>query len=195
MQLGLTGSTHHSNSSTSSNRTFTSSARSIGIKFDLGQVDLDQQLHQSTVLGMIATSRFNLYNTKILLRPDLVPLLPPRKPIYAEIPATMSWNYSGRYQVSRRSRLLTQPNQSRALCSNFFVSKAIGDLTNWPMLSLVVLQSWETKSTEWKDLLVAEVLKVDWVDDQRVDGMACVTQLLAGEFVLSEFMVGAPTKG
>ena len=55
------------------------------------------------------------------------------------------------------------------------------------MLSLVVLHSCETISTEWKDPLVAG-LKVDWVDDQRVDWMACATLLFAGEFVLSKFM-------
>ena len=80
------------------------------------QLDLDQHLHQfdqrrTTMLGVIATSHFNLYNTKILLRPDLIPLLSPRKPIYAVIPAAMSCNYLGRYQMSRHSRLLIQASQ------------------------------------------------------------------------------------
>ena len=42
------------------------------------QLDLDQHLHQfeqrrTTMSGVIATSHFNLYNTKILLRPDFIP--------------------------------------------------------------------------------------------------------------------------
>ena len=78
---------------------------------------------------------------------------------------------------------------ARAICSDLFDSKAIGDLTKWRLLALVVLQEWETISTGWKDILAAEVLKVDWVDDQRVDWMARVTPLLTGRFNLSEFMV------
>ena len=44
---------------------------------------------------------------------------------------------------------------------------------------------------EWKDLLAADVLKVDQVDDQRADWMTRATLLLAGEFNLSELMVAA----
>ena len=44
---------------------------------------------------------------------------------------------------------------------------------------------------EWKDLLAADVLKVDQVDDQRVDWRTRATLLLAGEFNLSELMVAA----
>ena len=44
---------------------------------------------------------------------------------------------------------------------------------------------------EWKVLLAADLLKVDQVDDQRVDWMTRATPLLAGEFNLSEFMVAA----
>ena len=40
------------------------------------------------------------------------------------------------------------------------------------------------------DLLAAEILKVGWEDDQRVDWMARVTPLLAGKFNLSDFIVG-----
>ena len=55
-----------------------------------------------------------------------------------------------------------------AFCSDFFNSEAIGDLTNWCVLSHAILHEWEMISMEWKGLLAAEVLKVDRVDDQRV---------------------------
>jgi hypothetical protein len=158
----------------------------------LDKLDLDQQLHQveqqrSTVLGMIAKSRIDLYNTKTLLRPDLVPLglfLSPRN--------TDLCNDSRRLILELCSPSdTTKPEvvDARALCSDFFDSKAIGDLTKWRLLYLMVFQEWETISTEWKELLAAEVLKVDRVDDKRVDWMARVTPLLVGEFNLSEFMV------
>ena len=167
----------------------------------LNLLDLDQQLHQfeqqrSTVLGMIAKSRLSLYDTKILLRPDLVPLalfLLPRSTdicgdsrrlileLFRSIPSMPS--------LSPPDTAEPEVVDARVLCSDFFESKAIGDLTKWRLLSLVVFPEWETISTEWKDLLAAEVLKVDRVDDQRVDWMARVTPLLAGEFNLNEFMV------
>jgi hypothetical protein len=165
------------------------------------QLDLDQQLRQSeqqrsTVLGMIAKSRLNLYNTESLLRPDLVPLglfLSPRN--------TDIYNVSRRLILELFRLAPSMPPRSRsppdtaepevALCSDFFNSEAIGALTKWRLLSLVVFQEWGTVAVGWKDLLAAEVLKVDWVDDERVDWMARVTPLLAGEFELSEFMVVA----
>ena len=145
---------------------------------------------------MIATSRLNLYNTKSLLRPGLVPLalfLYPRN--------TNMFSDSGRLILELFGSTPSVPPlwppdtdepdvvNARALCSDFFDSKAIGDLTKWRLLALVVLQEWETISTEWKDLLAAEVLKVDSVDDQRGGWMIRVTPQLAGKFNLSEFMV------
>ena len=166
----------------------------------LQQLDLDQQLHQfeqrSAVLEMIAKSRLNLYNTKILLQPDLVPLALFLSPRNANI---CSDSRRLILELLRSIPSIPPPSptdiaepevvDARVLCSDFFDSKAIGDLTKWRLLSLVVFPEWETISTEWKDLLAAEVLKVDWVDDQRVNWMARVTPLLAEEFNLSEFMV------
>jgi hypothetical protein len=77
------------------------------------------------------------------------------------------------------------------LCSDFFDCKAIGDLTKWRLLASVVFPEWETLSTRWKDLLAAGVMKVRHrMEDgnrHRVDWMARVTPLLAGEFDLYEF--------
>ena len=162
---------------------------------------LDHQLRQfeqqrSDVFVMIAKSRLSLYNTEVSLRPNLVPLalfLSPRN--------------TDMFSDSRRLILellgstpsvppLSPPDtdepevvDARALCSDFFDSKAIGDLTKWRLVAFVVLQEWETISTEWKDIIAAEVLKVNLVDDRRVDWMARVTLLLVGKFNLSEFMV------
>jgi hypothetical protein len=55
------------------------------------------------------------------------------------------------------------------------------------LLASVVFPSWETLSTQWKDLLAMEVMKMDWQEDHQVDWMACVTPLLAGRFNLYEF--------
>jgi hypothetical protein len=171
------------------------------LEMRLEMLDLDQQLHQleeqrSTVLGMIARSRLNLYNSNVLLGPDLVPLslfLSPRD--------THLFSDSRRriLELFRSTPSVpplpppdtTEPEvvDARVLCSDFFDSNAIGDLTKWRMLAFVVFFEWETVSTQWKDLLAAEVLKVERVDDQRVDWMARVTPLLAGEFNLSEFLV------
>ena len=153
------------------------------------QLDLDKQLHQleqqrSTVLGMIAKFRLRFHT---LPHPDLVALSLFLSPRYTDI-----------YEESRRLILElfsstpspSPPDQAepgvvdaRALCSDFFDSEAIGDLTKWRLLSLVVFQEWGKISTGWKDLLAEEALKADW--------MARVTPLLAGKYNLSEFMVAA----
>jgi hypothetical protein len=136
-------------------------------------------------LELIAKPRLELCDTS--LRPDL-----------ATLGLMLSPADTGMYNYARRLLLglLTQTSpvvdavvDAGALCSNFFTSTAIGDVTKWRLLSLVVFQEWRTTATEWKDLIAAEVLKVDWVNNQRVDWMARVTPTLAGTFNLSEFMV------
>ena len=167
---------------------------------------LDQQFHQfeqqrSTVLVMIAKSRLNLYITKVLLRPDLVSLALFFSPRNTDMLSDSRRLILELLRSTPSVPPLSPPDtdesevvEARALCSDFFNSKAIGDLTKWRLLAFVVLQEWETISTEWKDLLAAEVLKVDLVDDRRVDWMARVTPLLVGKFNLSEFMVAESSK-
>jgi hypothetical protein len=168
------------------------------------QLDLDRQLRQSeqqrsTLLGTIAKSRLDLYNTKPPLRPDLVPLglfLSPRNTdIYNESRHLILELFKVAPSMPPRSPPDTADPEvvdARALCSDFFNSTAIGDLTKWRLLSLVVFQEWGTIGEEWKDSLAREVLEVNRDDQhQRVDWMARVTPLLAEEFDLSEFMVAA----
>jgi hypothetical protein len=89
------------------------------------------------------------------------------------------------------------PATARQLCSDFFDSKAVGDVTKWRLLTSVVFPEWKTLSTLWKDLLAREVTKMVWEGDRRVDWMARVTPELAGTFNLYEFGLSEndPTHG
>jgi hypothetical protein len=83
---------------------------------------------------------------------------------------------------------------SRNLCSDFFDSKAIGDLIKWRLLASIVFPAWETLPTQWKDLLAVEVMKLKYRMEngkgQRVDWMARVTPLLEGELAFNEYDFG-----
>jgi len=79
---------------------------------------------------------------------------------------------------------------ARKSCSDFFNSKVIEDLTKWRLLAAVVFPEWKTLSTQWKDLLATEVMKVTYEangEEHRVDWMARVMPLLGGKFNLCEF--------
>ena len=126
---------------------------------------------------MIAKSRL------ILPRPDLVPLGLFLSPHNTDICSDSRRLILGLFRLIP-SIPLSPPDtagpevvDTYAHHSDYFDSKATRNLTKRRLLSLVVLHEWETISTEWKDLLAAEVLNVDRMD------------VLAGEFDLSEFMV------
>ena len=91
--------------------------------------------------------------------------------------------------------------KARKTFTDFFESKAIGDVTKWRLLASVVFPQWETLSTQWKDLIAAEVMKVEYQIEggrnHRVDWMARVTPLLEGVFSLHEFGLanGDPDSG
>ena len=146
----------------------------------------------STVLDLIARQRLELYDAKEL-HPDPV--------------ALSLFLFSSNEEISNSSRRIAleifrstpkltilnttegeeeTSSATRLQCSDFFGSKAIGDLTKWRLLASVVFPEWETILPQWKDHLVEEVMKVDRVDN-RVDWMARVTPLLEGRFNLCGF--------
>jgi hypothetical protein len=150
--------------------------------------------HQSTgptALEMIARSRLNLYK-HTGLHPDPVALTLFLCQHNKEI-----FNHSRRlFLESFKSPSLPHPDTAerevdletaRKLYSAVFDSKAIGDLTKWRLLAGVLFPEWETLPTEWKDLLAAEVIKVDWAEDQQGGWMVRVTPLLDRRFNLYEF--------
>ena len=163
---------------------------------------LDGQLYQqsSTAQEMIARQHLDLYQGEdAVLRPD--PFAPS---LFLSCHDEDIFNDSRhiileffRSAPSARSLppdptgLEAEPETAaQILCSNFISSKAVGDVTKWHLLACVVFPEWETLSTQWKDLLAAEVMKVgwvDWINGVRVDWTARVTPLLAGEFDLREF--------
>jgi hypothetical protein len=149
--------------------------------------DLRNQLDLqcSSVLEMIAKPRLDLYNTNVL-HPDPVALS-----LFLSQRNEDIFNDSRRLTLeffrSPPSAFSIPPHRAHVLCSDFFDSRVIGDLTKWRLLASVVFPEWETLSTQWKDLLAAEVMKVEWVGSSRVDWMARVTPLLEGEFNLYEF--------
>jgi hypothetical protein len=142
-------------------------------------------LQCSSVLEMIAKPRLDLYNTNVL-HPDPVALS-----LFLSQRNEDIFNDSRRLTLeffrSPPSAFSIPPHRAHVLCSDFFDSRVIGDLTKWRLLASVVFPEWETLSTQWKDLLAAEVMKVEWVGSSRVDWMARVTPLLEGEFNLYEF--------
>jgi hypothetical protein len=144
-----------------------------------------------SAVEMIARSRLNLYEGTEL-GPDPVTL-----GLFLCQRCKDIFNDSRHlFLESFKSRLLPRLGASewdvdletaRRLCSTFFDSKAIGDLTKWRVLASILFPNWETLPTEWKDILASEVIKVEWVEDQRVDWMARVAPLLDGRFNLYEF--------
>jgi len=87
------------------------------------------------------------------------------------------------------TNLEVDPETARRICSDFFDSRAIGDVMKWRTLASVVFPEWVTLSERWKDLLATEIMKVTCRDGNphRVDWMARVTPMLDGEFNLYEF--------
>jgi hypothetical protein len=147
-------------------------------------------------LEIIARSRLNLYDTK-KLHPDPLTLslfLSQRKEdifndsrrfilqFFGSTPTTPSLSPPDATEQEE-----VDPETARKLCSDFFDSKAVGDVTKWRLLASVVFPEWKTLSTRWKDLLAKEVTKMVWEEDRRVDWMARVTPELAGTFNLYEF--------
>jgi hypothetical protein len=141
-----------------------------------------------TALEIVAKSRLKLYIDKVL-RPDPVALS-----LFLSQAKKDIFNDSRRlilqcFGSTPSPPLLSPPNATeqeevypataRKLCSDFFGSKAIGDVTKWRLLTSVVFPEWETLSTQWKDLLATKVMKMDW--------LARVTPLLAGRFNLYEY--------
>jgi hypothetical protein len=140
-----------------------------------------------TVLEIVARSQLKLYNDQVL-RPDPVALglflSPAKKDIFNDsrrfilqffglTPSPLSFSPPNATEQDE-----VDPATAREL-SDFFGSKAIGDVTKWRLLTSVVFPAWETLSTQWKDLLATKVMKIDW--------LARVTPLLAGTFNLYEF--------
>jgi hypothetical protein len=141
-----------------------------------------------TALEIVARSRLKLYNDTVLL-PDPVALSlflsQAKKDIFNDSrrlilqffgstpspPSLSPPNATEQEEVD--------PATARKLCSDFFGTKAIGDVTKWRLLASVVFPAWETLSTQWKDLLATNVMKMDW--------LARLTPLLAGRFNLYEF--------
>ena len=157
-------------------------------------------LQSSIELELVAGQRLDLYNTKALrLDPVALSLFmsPRNKDIFTESRRLIL----ELFRSTPSAPSLPPPDATGLeavdletacrLCSDFFDCKAIGDLTKWRMLASVVFPEWETLSTRWKDLLAAGVMKVRHrMEDgnrRRVDWMARVTPLLAGEFDLYEF--------
>jgi hypothetical protein len=147
-------------------------------------------------LEIIARSRLNLYDAK-KLRPDPLALslfLSQRKQdifndsrrfilqFFGSTPSTPSLSPPDATEQEE-----VDPETARKQCSDFFDSKAVGDITKWRLLTSVVFPEWKTLSTRWKDLLAKEVTKMIWEQDRRVDWMARVTPELAGTFNLYEF--------
>ena len=79
--------------------------------------------------------------------------------------------YSSRYQVSRRSV---------EVVVRFLRLQSNGRLEKWRLLSLVVPHERETISMEQKDLLAAEVLKVDRVECNPAVGQGGSFMVAAG---------------
>jgi len=148
-------------------------------------------------MEIIARRRLDLYQTRTL-RPDPVALslfLSQRGEdisrdsrrllleLFRSSPSTPS------PPPSNATNLEADTATAQTICSDFFDSKAIGDVMKWRMLASVVFPEWETLSVEWKDLLATEMMKVDYQDGKahRADWMARVTPLLEGEFNLYEF--------
>jgi hypothetical protein len=146
-------------------------------------------------LEILARSQLNLYDAKVL-RPDPLALslfLSQRKKdifndsrrfilrFFGSTPNTPSLS------PPDATEQVVDPATAREHCSDFFDSKAVGDVTKWRLLTSVVFPEWKTLSTLWKDLLAKEVMNVVWEDDRRVDWMARVTPLLAGTFNLYDF--------
>jgi hypothetical protein len=157
-------------------------------------------------LEIIARSRLNLYHAK-KLRPDPLALslfLSQRKEdifndsrrfilqFFGSTPSIPSLSPPDPTEQEE-----VDPETARKLCSDFFDSKAVGDVTKWRLLASVVFPEWKTLSTLWKDLLAKEVTKMVWEGDSRVDWMARVTPELAGTFNLYEFGLSEndPTHG
>jgi len=152
------------------------------------------------LLKGIARSRLNLHDAKvILLDPFALSIfLSPhnegifndsRRLILESFRSTPSAPSPPPYDATRLN--VMDLKTARVLCSGFFDSNVIGDLTKWRLLASVVFSEWETLSAQWKDILAAEVMEVKYrVEDgkaQRVDWMARVTPLLEGEFNLYDF--------
>jgi hypothetical protein len=140
-----------------------------------------------TALEIVARSQLKLYNNKVL-PPDPVALSlflsPAKKDIFNDsrrfilqffglTPSQLSLSPPNATEQEE-----VDPATAREL-SDFFSSKAIGDVTKWRLLTSVVFPEWETLSTQWKDLLAKKLMKMDW--------LARVTPLLAGRFNLYEF--------
>jgi hypothetical protein len=157
-------------------------------------------------LEIIARSQLNLYHAR-KLRPDPLALslfLSQRKQdifndsrrfilqFFGSTPTTPSLSPPDATEQEE-----VDPATARELCSDFFDSKAVGDVTKWRLLTSVVFPEWKTLSTLWKDLLAEEVMKMVWEGDRRVDWMARVTPELAGTFNLYEFGLSEndPTHG
>jgi hypothetical protein len=155
-------------------------------------------------LEIVARSRLNLYDAKVL-HPDPVALS-----LFLSQPNKDISNDSRRFilqffgSTPNMPSLLppdateqeaVDPATAHNLCSDFFDSKAVGDVTKWRLLTSVVFPEWKTLSTLWKDLLATEVMKMDWKEECRVDWktecrvdwMARVTPKLAGTFNLYDF--------
>jgi len=152
-----------------------------------------------TALEIIARRRLDLYTAKILC-PDPVAL-----------GLFLSQRIKGVFDDSRRLTLdffgspqsalsLLPPDATelersteiaRKSGSDFFKSKVIGDLTKWRLLAGVVFPEWKSLSTQWKDLLATEVMKVVYREENgeehRVDWIARVMPLLGGKVNLCEF--------
>ena len=159
------------------------------------------QLQKSpTVLKAVARSRLDLYNAKVLrLDPVALSLLlsPRNEDIFNDSRHFILELF--RSTPSAPSQLPTDTTRldtmdfeiARVLCSDFFESKVIGDLTKWRLLASVMFPEWETLSAQWKDLLAAGVMEVKYRvqdgEDHRVDWMARVTPQLEGEFNLNDF--------
>jgi hypothetical protein len=140
-----------------------------------------------TALEIVATSRLKLYNDKVL-PPDPVALglflSPAKKDIFNDSRRFIlqffgSTSSSPSLLPPNATEQEADPATARKRCSDFFGSKAIGEVTKWRLLTSVVFPEWETLSTQWKDLLATKVMKMDW--------LARVTPLLAGTFKLYEF--------
>jgi hypothetical protein len=140
-----------------------------------------------TALEIVARSRLKLYNDKVL-HPDPVALSlfisQAKKDIFNDSRRFFLQCFGSTPRPPSLSLLNTtkqevDPATARKICSDFFGSKAIGDVTKWRLLTSVVFPEWETLSTQWKDLLVTKVMKMDW--------LAHVTPLLAGWFNLYKF--------
>ncbi len=166
------------------------------LKFrQLRQLLRQLDLQRSKALDIIARQRLELYDAKEL-HPDPVAIS-----LFLSSSNEDIFNSSRRIALeifrstpnlpfielpNTTGREEENPDAARLRCSDFFDSKAIGDLTKWRLLASVVFPEWETLLPQWKDRLAAEVMKVDRAGG-RVDWMARVTPLLEGKFNLYEF--------